>query len=63
MSCRILSTAFPLQKLLREVPWELILSVDEMQCADFVDARNEPVIVPATYEGDKIAIPVDRNIK
>jgi hypothetical protein len=44
--------------LLRVLPPEFILNMDETGCANFVDARNESVIVPATYEDGKSAIPV-----
>jgi hypothetical protein len=40
-----------------------VINVDERGCADFVDARNESVIVSVTYGGDDIAMPVDPLIK
>jgi hypothetical protein len=48
---------------LKAYPARIAINVDETGCPDFVDARNESVIVPATYEGDEIAVPVDRSIK
>jgi hypothetical protein len=41
----------------------IAINVDETGCPDFVDPRNESVIVPATSEGHEIAMPVDRSIK
>jgi hypothetical protein len=48
---------------LKACPAGIAINVDETGCPDFVDPRNESVIVPATYEGDEIAMPVDRSIK
>jgi hypothetical protein len=44
-------------------PEVCVINVDETGCADFVDARNEDIIVPVSSEGDKIPIPIDRTIE
>jgi hypothetical protein len=51
------------ERALRGIPREFIINVEETRCADFVDAGNELVIVPATDERDEIAMPVDRSTK
>jgi hypothetical protein len=42
---------------------ECVLNMDETQFADYVDASEKRVIVPATYPHATIPIPVDRNMK
>jgi hypothetical protein len=52
-----------MDQVLRHVPRQFAINVDEIRCADFVDARNEYIIVPAIYPDNTIPIPVDRSIK
>jgi hypothetical protein len=52
-----------MDQVLRHFRRQFVINVDETGCADFVDARNEYVIVPATYPDDTIPIPIDRSIK
>jgi hypothetical protein len=52
-----------MDQVLRHAPRQFVINVDETGPADFVDARNEYVIVVATYSDDTIPIQVDRSIK
>jgi hypothetical protein len=49
-----------LSVILRDIPRELVINMDEAGCCEYVDSRIERVIVPASYEGETIRIPVDR---
>jgi hypothetical protein len=42
---------------------EFLVNMDETGCADFVDAREEKVLVPDEYPGITIPIPADRSVK
>jgi hypothetical protein len=46
-----------MDQVLLHVPRQFVINVDETKCVDFVDARNEYVIVPATYPDDTIPVP------
>jgi hypothetical protein len=52
-----------MDQVLQHVLREFVINVDETGCADFVDTKNEYVIVPANYPDDTIPIPVDRRIE
>jgi hypothetical protein len=49
-----------LAALIDGVPAELVSNVDESGFQQWIDARNQLVIVPTEYDGDEIPLPVKR---
>jgi hypothetical protein len=50
-------------ELIDDVPREFVLNMDETGFADHLDAREERIMVPATYLHATIPLPVDCNMK
>jgi hypothetical protein len=52
-----------LKAMIEGIPREFVVNMDETGCADFVDAREQKVLVPSTCERTSIPIPSDRSEK
>jgi hypothetical protein len=52
-----------LEALIEDVPAAFIFNMDESGCSDWADKREIRVLVPDTFVGSFIHIPVDRNSK
>ncbi|OHT10736.1 hypothetical protein TRFO_19974 [Tritrichomonas foetus] len=52
-----------LDAMLDDVPGSFVFNVDEEGCSEWCDASEMKVLVPSSYQGSTIKIPVDRNSK
>ena len=52
-----------LKHVIRDVQAAFVVNIDESGFQDYSDAKETVVIVPASYPGDSMVIPVDRSIK
>jgi hypothetical protein len=52
-----------LARLVNGKPASLIFNLEESGFQDWADRRVRHVILPASYQGDEIPVPMDRSIK